>query len=220
MKYNAHIAVLMLLLIGSAGCDFPSDPPLKEPDDTVNRPVNPRVYGDLLPLDPDNRWVYVAQYQQRPTGSPVAVSPRSLNFRGETFSYLSYAVLPAGPSGPFQAFPSLLRNDSTGLSFYSPVNPEDTLQITRAPKYMFTLPYPTRPGTELQGSNSEYLVRVTNVDTLVNMHTFGSILLPVTRYVVLSRPRQETVFYILPEVCILRVETENYTFHTISWYLP
>ncbi|MFZ1731787.1 MAG: hypothetical protein WBQ23_15925 [Bacteroidota bacterium] len=197
-------------------CDFPSDPPLKSV--TTDPPaVTPTdSTGVLLPLRKRVQWVYLVEVPMRPPSSPRLVSPRELEFDGGVFYYVPYIVAMGGPGGLQAAFPVLLRNDSLGLSFYQPVRAEDTTTITLRPKFMFTLPYPARVGRTYSGRNPEYSVRLTNMDTLITMYSHP-VSLPCHRYEVWHGPRLVTVLYIVPGLCILRIEDEDRLFHTIGW---
>jgi hypothetical protein len=214
------IAVAMMMsltIILFARCDFPSDPPLKS--NTADPPaIEPTdSTGVLIPLHRRVHWTYLVEVPMRPPSPPRIVSPRELEFEGSTFFYVPYAVAMGGPAAIQVAFPVLLRNDSLGLSFYQPMRSEDTIGITLRPKYMFTLPYPARVGRIYSGRNPEYSVRLTHKDTLITMYSHP-VSLPCHRYEVWRGPRLTKVFYIVPGLCILRIEDEDrLLFHTISW---
>jgi len=219
MRTVYTILLLALLLPMTGGCDFPSDPPIRDTDDTVDPLSSPAQHGDLLPLKPRHRWIYVADPYFRPSLSPTSAIARERVFGADTFYYLPYAFIPTGEKTPVPAFPPLLRNDSTGLQFYDPGIPGDTLRLRTAPIHRFTLPHPARLGAKMVFADQSVSVQVTAVDTLVSMRSFSSILLPCTRYEVTGRGRSTTTFYILPGICILRIETEHGVYHTVSWYL-
>ncbi|MBN1449045.1 MAG: hypothetical protein JXA28_14030 [Bacteroidetes bacterium] len=214
-----HIVLIPLLLLIVGACDFPSDPPLKNRDDPGTPPVIPTTPVDLLPLKARDRWVYVADPFFLPSRSPVSAVAREMMFEDTTYYFLRYSFIPAGQSEERDVFPPLLRNDSTGLWFYSLADPADTLELTGAPVHEYTLPYPALPGTTLTTPDSLYHVRVTAVDTLVNMRSFSSIMLPCIRYDVESRRYPTTVLYVFPGVCILRLENRFGIVHTVAWYL-
>ncbi|MDT8324902.1 MAG: hypothetical protein RRA94_12380 [Bacteroidota bacterium] len=215
-SFTITVPVLILAAL-LASCDFPSDPPLRTTDvpDTPDTP--PVQSGELLPLKSGNQWIYIAKGRMRPGTSPIATTARKLTFREQDYYYLRYGPV-MGPAGGMNAFPPLLANDSTGLRFYLPVDPEDTLRLTRTPVPLFHLPYPARPGAWTRMSYSDYSVRLTNRDTLVDLHD-GSMQLPCHRYEVARSNRPAQVFYIVPGVCILRVEVDEIEFHTIGWRL-
>jgi hypothetical protein len=217
MKALFNIMALLVLAALLTSCDFPSDPPLRAsdvPDIPGETPADP---GELLPLKSGNTWVYVARTRMRPDSNPIGTIARKLTFEDRDYYYLRYG--PAmGPAGPMNAFPSLLANDSTGLHFYFPVNPNDTLRLTRTPTPVFYLPYPARPGPWQRMPDSEHTVRLTATDTLVDVHD-GSMQLPCHRYEVARSNRLLQVYYIVPGVCILRIETDDIEFHTIAWRL-
>ncbi len=217
MKALFNIAALLVFAALLTSCDFPSDPPLRATDTPDTPGDGPVDAGELLPLKTGNQWIYLIKPRSRPASSPIAVSARRLTFEGEEYYYLRYGPM-LGPAGPKNAFPSLLANDSTGLHFYLPVNPNDTLRLTRTPTPVFHLPYPARPGQWQQMSYSEYSVRLTNVDTLVTVYD-ASMQLPCHRYEVAHSNRLLQVYYIVPGVCILRVDTDDIEFHTIAWRL-
>ncbi|MBE0644689.1 MAG: hypothetical protein IH600_11465 [Bacteroidetes bacterium] len=197
-------------------CDFPSDPPLKS--STTDPPaVEPTdSTGVLLPLSRHIQWVYLFEAPPRPVSAPRIVSPRELDFEGSHFYYVPYTSTMGGPGSLRVAFPVLLRNDSLGLSFYQPVRAEDTLSISLRPKFMFTLPYPAREGKMYTGRNPEFSVRMTNKDTLVTMYNHP-VSLPCHRYEVWRGARVITVLYVVPGLCILRVEEDDMVYHTIGW---
>jgi hypothetical protein len=207
----------LLLLLQQ--CDFPSDPPIKSGDDPViTPPANPSGPAELLPLNEGNAWAYLVKPRVRPESSPIWVTPRKLEYRGETYFHLLYGIGGMGPSGFIQAFPSLLRSDSTGLHFYLPMGPNDTLSISHEPKHLFTLPYPALPGTITSSGTSQYSVTLTHIDTLMTIHA-SSIMLPCHRYEVSQNQRLTTVFYIVPGICFLRIEDDEALFLTIGWRL-
>ncbi len=209
-------ALLSLALLLLVGCDFPSDPPLKtgEVDPPAVDPTDST--GVLLPLNRRVQWVYIFEAPPRPPSAPRLVSPRELSFEGNRFFYVPYSSTMGGPGGLRVAFPVLLRNDTLGLSFYQPVRAEDTISIALRPKYMFTLPYPARVGHRYTGRNPEYSVRLTSKDTLVTMHNHP-VSLPCHRYEVWRGMQMVTVLYIVPGLCILRIEDEDLVYHTIGW---
>jgi len=219
MRMLPPILLFAMLFPLLSGCDFPSDPPLRGADDDVNPPSDPVQHGDLLPLKPRHRWIYVADPYFRPSLNPESAVARELVYEADTFYYLPYAFIPTGEDAPVAAFPPLLRNDSTGLQFYDPGVPGDTLRLRTKPVHRFTLPHPARLGTNMVFADQTVRVQVTAVDTLVSMRSFSSILLPCTRYQVTGRGRSPTTFYVLPGICLLRIETEYGVYHTISWYL-
>lgn len=213
LRMAAAASMMLFLLVR---CDFPSDPPIKI-DSTDPPTVEPTDSTSvLLPLHRRTQWVYIAEVPMRPPSPPRMVSPRPLDFEGSDFFYLPYVVSTGGPGGMHVAFPVLLRNDSSGLSFYQPVRFEDTTKITLRPKFMFTLPYPARVGKTYTGRNPEYSVRLTHKDTLMTMYSHP-VSLPCLRYEVWRGQRIETVLYIVQGLCILRIEDEDRVFHTISW---
>lgn len=205
--------LVMLLLVR---CDFPSDPPLKSvtTDPPAVEPTDST--GVLLPLHKSVHWVYLFEVPMRPPSSPRVVIPKELSFEGNPYFYVPYAANTGGPGGFHVAFPVLLRNDSVGLSFYQPIREEDTSGITVRPKFMFTLPFPGRIGRTYSGRNPEYSVRLTNKDTLITMYSHP-VSLPCYRYEVWRGPRVTTVLYIVPGLCILRIEDDDRLFHTLSW---
>jgi hypothetical protein len=199
-------------------CDFPTDPPLRGPE--VEPPaVLPTDSTDvLLPLHKDVRWVYMFEAPPRTVSPPRSIKPRLLEIDRLEFFYVPYIAFPQLPSLTQTAFPLLLRNDNAGLSFYAPVHIEDTSRLSVRPSYMFTLPYPARSGDmhEMR-RNPEYSVRVTHRDTLVTMRNHP-VSLPCHRYEVWHKRKLDTVFYIVPGLCILRIErAEGLIFHTIGW---
>jgi hypothetical protein len=217
MKQLRCIVSISLLLAVLTSCDFPSDPPLITADNSDTPTIMPNLIRDLLPLAEGVQWIYIVTPRSRPAQLPVSVSPRELSFNGEKYYYLRYGTV-MGPSGPMNAFPSFLRNDSTGLEFYLPVDPRDTLSIGRTPKHVFTLPYPARPGGWNIAPKTEYAVRLTHVDTLINVYN-TSIQLRCHRYEVGRNSLVLTTFYIVPGVCILRIEDDDMVFHTVAWQI-
>jgi hypothetical protein len=207
---------MLALVLLATHCDFPADPPLKS--DVVEPPaVEPTdSTGVLLPLHRGVEWVYVHETPPRPASLPRLVVPRPLDYDGVVYHYVPYVAFTGGPTGVDVAFPVLLRNDSLGLSFYQPLRIEDTSGITVRPKYMYTLPYPARSGRFYQGRNPEFAVRITHRDTLIAMQNHP-VSLPCHRYEVWKGPRLATVLYVVPGLCILRVEDEHRVFHTINW---
>ncbi|MBR9977320.1 MAG: hypothetical protein KFH87_04460 [Bacteroidetes bacterium] len=199
-------------------CDFPADPPLRTPDTEPPAVVPTDSTGVLLPLRNDVRWVYVFELP-RHVSLPKAVTPRLLEIEELQFSYVPYIAISHAPMMRQPAFPLLLRNDSLGLSFYKPVHVEDTNRLSVRPTYMYTLPYPARSGRMYEmGRNKDYTVRITHRDTLITMVNHP-VSLPCHRYEVWRQRQLETVFYIVPGLCILRVERDNLIFHTIGWSL-
>lgn len=213
-----RIIAMILLLTAASACDFPSDPPLKSGDDVVVPPPDQEPRKQLLPLREGNTWVFVAVPRSGAPTDPLLVSPRKLALQGEIFFYLRYGLLRGGPAGPEFAFPPLLQNDSTGLGFYLPLAPDDTLVLRRSPRHIFSLPYPARPGTVVEAANGEYTVKLTHTDTLLT-HYSANITLPCHRYEVLRKPRHLSVFYVVPGNCILRVDTDGAVYHTVAWRL-
>lgn len=209
-------ALVACAILFAVGCDFPSDPPLK--DTTVVPPVvEPAdTLAPLLPLHRGVEWVYQYEQTGRPPSMPRIAVPRPLEYDGVLFQYVPYAAYTGGPGGMEVAFPVLLRNDSLGLAFHQPERMEDTSGITIRPKYIFTLPYPAKIGRFYDGQNPEHRVRLTHRDTLVTMFNLP-VSLPCHRYEVWKGPRLSSVLYIVPGLCILRIEDERRVFHTISW---
>lgn len=210
------VVALVTALVLAVACDFPSDPPLKSttvvpPDSTPTDTLAP-----LIPLHRGIQWVYQYEQQGRPPSMPRLVIPRPLEYEGIEFHYVPYVAPMGGPGELDVAFPVLLRNDSTGLAFHQPVRMEDTSGITIRPKYFFTLPYPAQLGKMYNSRNPEFRVRLTHRDTLVTMFSHP-VSLPCHRYEVWKGPRLETVLYIVPGLCILRVEDDRRVYHTISW---
>ena len=210
-----RILPLCLLLMAMTSCDFPSDPPLITGDDSGTPIITPNAPRVLLPLAEGMQWIYIVTPRNRPAQLPISVSPRALTFQGEKYYYLRYGSM-MGPTGPMNAFPSFLKNDTTGLAFYLPVDPRDTLSISRTPTHIFTLPYPARPGGWIPATKTGYNVRLTHVDTLISVYN-TNIQLPCHRYEVGRNARMTSVFYIVPGVCILRVEDDDIEFHTVAW---
>ncbi|MBR9976294.1 MAG: hypothetical protein KFF77_11980 [Bacteroidetes bacterium] len=200
----------------AVGCDFPSDPPLK--DTTIVPPIDEPAdtLSPLLPLHRGVQWVYQHEQQGRPPSMPRMIVPRPLEYDGIDFHYVLYAAYMGGPGGVEVAFPVLLRNDSIGLAFHQPLRMEDTSGISIRPKYIFTLPYPGRIGRFHEGQNPEYRVRLTHRDTLVTMFNYPVSLL-CHRYEVWKGQRLTSVLYVVPGLCILRIEEERRIYHTISW---
>lgn len=208
--------LLLLLALLVTRCDFPADPPLRQ--DPVEPPaVEPNdSVGVLLPLHRRTEWIYAVEVPPRPLSLPRIVSPRHLGYEGVTYFFVPYLASQGGPGGTDPAFPMLLRNDSVGLSFYQPVRIEDTAGISVRPKFMFTLPYPAHLGQLYAGRNPEFTVRLTHRDTLVTMINHP-VSLPCHRYEIWRGPRRQSVMYVVPGLCILRIEDEERTFHTLSW---
>jgi hypothetical protein len=211
-------AAIVAVAILTVRCDFPSDPPLKsayveppavEPTDST---------GVLLPLRRGVEWVYAYEVPQRPLSPARTISPRPLEFDRLAYFYVPYIAFMTGPGGLEPAFPLLLRNDTLGLSFYQPIRMEDTSGISVRPKFMFTLPYPAHLGRVYRGRNPEFSVRATHRDTLITMLNHP-VSLPCHRYEVWKGPRIITVLYVVPGLCILRIEDDERTFHTLSWHI-
>lgn len=217
MKTLIPIAMLLLTAAVLTSCDFPSDPPLRAtdvPDTPGDTPADP---GELLPLKTGNQWIYQVKARMRPGSNPITTVARKLTFDNSDYYLLRYGPV-MGPAGGMHAFPSLLANDSTGLQFFMPVRPEDTLRLTRTPVPLFRLPYPARPGPWQRTISSGYSVRLTHTDTLISLYD-GNMQLPCHRYEVARNNRLAQVFYIVPGICILRVETDDFEFHTVGWRL-
>lgn len=205
-----------LLLL--TNCDFPADPPLRGPEVDPPAVLPTDSTKVLLPLRNGLRWVYVFELP-RNVSLPRAVTARLLEIGELQFSYVPYIAISQAPVSRQPAFPPLLSNDSLGLSFYAPVHVEDTNRLSVPPTYMYTLPYPARSGhMHEMGRNKDYTVRITHRDTLITMMNHP-ISLPCHRYEVWHRRELETVFYIVPGLCILRIERGNLVFHTIGWSL-
>lgn len=209
-------ALLVAVALLAVRCDFPSDPPLKSAD--IEPPaVDPTdSTGVLLPLHSRVEWVYAYEAPPRPLSLPRSVSPKKLVFDGVAYFYVPYIAYMPGPGGPESAFPLLLRNDTLGLSFYQPMRMEDTSGISVRPKFMFTLPYPAHLGRLYRGRNPEFAVKATHRDTLITMLSHP-VSLPCHRYEVWKGLRLITVLYVVPGLCILRIEDNERTFHTLSW---
>ncbi len=197
-------------------CDFPSDPPLKTTATDPNTGDPRDSTSVLLPLRRGVQWLYVFEAPPRPPSAPRLITPRELSFEDTRFFYVPYSSTMGGPGGMRVAFPVLLRNDSVGLSFYQPVRAEDTIAIGVRPKFMFTLPFPGRIGQRYSGRNPEYTVRLTNKDTLITMYNHP-VSLPCHRYEVWSGPKVVSVLYVVPGLCILRIEDQDTLYHTLGW---
>ncbi|MDX9757644.1 MAG: hypothetical protein RBU27_00645 [Bacteroidota bacterium] len=208
--------LLVLLVLLVTRCDFPADPPLRQA--TVEPPaVEPSdSLGVLLPLHQGMEWIYAVEVPPRPLSLPRLVSPRRLAYEGVAYFFVPYVASQGGAGGADAAFPVLLRNDTLGLSFYQPMRMEDTAGISVRPKFMFTLPYPAHLGRGYTGTNPEFMVRLTHRDTLIAMINHP-ISLPCHRYEVWKGPRRNAVLYVVPGLCILRVEDDGRIFHTLGW---
>ena len=209
------VALSMAAVLIAVGCDFPSDPPLKSADD----PPAASTYDStnvLLPLHRGVNWVYLFEQPGRPPSQPRIVTPRPLSYEGVTYHFVPYAAYQMGPGALEVAFPVLLRNDTLGLEFYQPMRAEDTSGISIDPKYIFTLPYPAKVGSYTSPKNPEYSVRLTSRDTLITMANHP-VSLPCHRYEIWKGPRLQTVMYVVPGLCILRVEDERRVYHTLAW---
>jgi hypothetical protein len=207
------VSALSMLLLPA--CDFPADPPLKGPDAPINPPVSDTV-KTLLPLSGKEHWVYVVVPHARPVTPPRTAIPRPLDRERETFYYLPYILGAQAPAVAHYAFPPLLRNDVTGLAFYLPNVPDDTLRLSRTPKHSFTLPYPVRKGTSVKFG--DYHVLCTHTDTLITVWGTG-LYIPTHRYEIQRSNSSYSVMYVIPAVALLRIEYEDMTFHTIAWRL-
>ncbi|MCB2205411.1 hypothetical protein KQI65_11745 [bacterium] len=215
-RYIASMIFAAVLLL--TACDFPSDPPLKSPEsnDPVVVPTGP---DQLLPLEDGNLWIYVVTTRSRPNSSAIGALMRKLTFQNMNYYLLRYGTL-LGPAGTTKrAFPMLLAQDSAGLGFYQPGDPDDTLRLNSKPMLSFHLPYPAQPDeTWAQYNGAEFATRLTDVNLVVPMLTTGIELL-CNRYEVALNNRLVEVLYIVPGVCILRVDIEDEQYHTVGWHL-
>ncbi len=217
MRIFHIIAPLLLLLALAAACDFPSDPPLIGERDPDTPGTDPGMTRELLPLKEGNQWFYVFKFRMRPGTNAATAIMRKLVFQGHDYYFLRYGTV-MGPGGETSAFPVLLANDSTGLSFFQPADPRDTLRLSRAPVRLFHFPYPARPGGWKTTGASEFSVRLTHVDTVMTVLN-SNVQLPCNRYEVARRNKMTQVFYIAPGICILRIEGADIDFHTVGWQL-
>ena len=217
MRAIRSIAPLLLLLILAVACDFPSDPPLISGDNPDTPGTDPKTSKELLPLKEGNQWFYVYKVKMRPGTNTVSATMRTLLFQGREYHFLRYRSI-MGPVGETNAFPVLLAHDSTGLSFSQPADPRDTLRLSRAPILLFHFPYPARPGGWKSTGASDFSVRLTHVDTLMTVFN-SNVQLRCNRYEVARRNSITQVFYIVPGICILRIEGEDVDFHTVGWQL-
>lgn len=216
IRHATFPLLALLLVLLATRCDFPADPPLRQ--DTADPPaVEPNdSVGVLLPLHRHVEWIYAVEVPPRPLSLPRVVSPRHLEYEASEYFFVPYTASPGGPGGSETAFPVLLRNDTVGLSFYQPVRMGDTAGITIRPKFMFSLPYPAHLGRTYAGRNPEFSVRLTHRDTLITMINHP-VSLPCHRYEVWRGQRRSSVLYVVPGLCILRIEDEERTYHTLSW---
>jgi hypothetical protein len=213
--------LFILAILGTAvfaSCDFPSDPPLL-PDDSGQPPdMTPDSTDVLLPLKSGNAWLYVAIPRMRPIQDPryamaTPIMDDTVKYHEVPYVYSGTPQLPRT-----LAFPPVLRNTRAGLEFYDKINEEDTLRFTHSPEHRFTLPYPARRGTTWKSASGEVSVVLVSADTLVedlnNVFSWRTY-----RYDVSVRNQLTTSFYIIPGTAIIRVETRNILFETISWRL-
>jgi len=209
------LAGFLLTTLMFSACDFPADPPLKSKDGPITPPTpaadTARV---LLPLTGAEMWRYLVDVPIRPLPPAQVVGPRVLEIDRQRFFYLPYSFHVFATSVTFFAFPPLLRNDSLGLGFYAPFHPEDTLRLSRMPKHLYTLPWPARRGSATR--TSEYYVVCTHTDTLMSVHNLD-ITLPAYRYEVYRGNIPNKVFYVVPGITLLRIESEEAVFHTVGW---
>jgi hypothetical protein len=198
----------------TAGCDFPSDPPIKTP---VTPPTHQSTIDTskvLLPLSKGISWIYIAvknqQSQSYETNASEIRNSRGLFFR------VSYIHNPQGsPPRPILAFPSMLRNLPEGLGFYNTTGVLDTNSSLEL-KPSFVLPYPSTPGNTWSGApSSEYTVRVVSKDTIIVDFTGEK--RAVYRYEVMESGRSTTNFYVLPGKAFIRIDHPEATFHTVAW---
>ncbi len=218
MNARKTISLLILLLSFAAGCEWPADPPLKsavpQPPDTTDPADTIKV---LLPLDPRLSWTYVVTSNVRPPQAERRVSPVPIDWQNIRFYEVEYAYYTTSPGmQPLLAFPPILKNTRTGLSFFQLSNPQDSIVMTSPPRLAYHLPYPAKQGAIWNSPNEEYQVRLLNVDTLVTdfstMMTFR-----VWRYRITRQRQLETEIYAIPGVAFLRVEDMMFRFHTIGW---
>ncbi|PLX30295.1 MAG: hypothetical protein C0600_08175 [Ignavibacteria bacterium] len=217
MRYRYTIALLLSLFV-LLQCDFPSDPPLKPGGSTpVTPPVKPEIPAELVPLHNGNAWLIRVKPWSQPERDPVWVPTRALSFEGKRYFHLFYGIPDTGPSGNLQAFPSILRSDSSGLHFFIPRDPDDTLNLTRDPIYTYSLPYPEAPTGFISNPYSSYDVRLTHLDTMLTMEG-TSATFACRRYEVWRAARLRTVFYIVPGLCFLRVvDDDDGVYQTLGW---
>ena len=215
MRYRGlrHLLPLIVIFLASS-CDFPADPPLKVIDETINPPVADTAKV-LLPLTGAEFWTYVVDPPNRPMSLPRTVSPRRLDREKESFFFLPNIHTPGGSQTIF-AFPSLLRNDTLGLGFYLALHPDDTTNLSRIPKHLFTLPYPVRKGTVRRFG--DYKVMCTHTDTLMTI-LYSNLQLPAHRYEIWRGTMPVSRIYAIPGVALLRIDIEELTFHTFGWRL-
>ncbi len=219
MTARKTISLLVLLLSFTAGCEWPPDPPLKtevpQPPDTTD-PVDTTTV--LLPLDTRLSWVYVVTSNVRPPQEARSISPVPIDWQSIRFHEVEYIYQTSNPPGlpPILAFPPILKNTRTGLSFYHLTNPQDTVVMTSPPRLVYHLPYPAEQGATWTSPNEEYQVRLLNVDTLITdinrMKTFR-----VWRYRITRQRQPETDIFAIPGVAFLRVEDMMFEYHTIGW---
>ena len=210
--------ILILPVILLAQCDFPADPPLKAgTDPVVNPPVKPELPENLVPLHSSNAWLIRVKPWSKPERQPVWVRPRALPFDGRTYYHLFYGIAEQGPTGNLQAFPPILRSDSSGLHFYLPRDPSDTISLSREPVYAYSLPYPAAPKGFVGNPYTSYDVRLTHLDTVLTVEG-TNMTFACRRYEVWRTARLRTVFYIVPGLCFLRVvDDDDGIYQTLGW---
>lgn len=209
--------VLVLTWLGSlAGCAFPPEPPEKLPGS--DQPDVPEIdkASALLPLKPGNWWVYVVEGGGPPQGPRLVVS-KQIAYEGQIYYQLRY-FLDRGPI-VHEAFPLFVQNTGSGLKFFLV---QDTINIERAPRYAFTLPYPARAGLVTEEPTSGYRVAVVSKDTLVQGKPIGATY-RCYRYDISLNQKHRHSFYVVPGSALVIVEStieqERYRFLTFGWFL-
>lgn len=215
-----HLFLLILFSLVLTQCDFPADPPLKPGGGQPQKPpVKPQDPGQLIPLHEDNAWLIRIKPWTKPELNPVWVRPRALPFERRMYYHLFYGLRKPGPSGNLQAFPSILRSDTSGLHFYIPRDPGDTLRLSREPVYMYSLPYPDAPTGFISNPYTSYDVRLTHLDTMMTIDG-SSATFACRRYEIWRNARLRTVFYVVPGLCFLRVvDDDDGIYQTLGWNL-
>ena len=199
-----------------AGCDFPSDPPLKAP-----ATVKPESQIDsarcLLPLKTGNVWTYTVLPKGEAPRIGYAVTGEQ-TYSGNIFYEVKYGYYPTSSWYAVLAFPSILQRTNHALSFYDKGGVDSS--GTRLPRLVYTLPYPAAVGTVWRDPHSDYQVTVAAKDTLLqsydSLNTYACYRYDVQR-IHGSGTGRVISMYCIPGSAILKIVYDDLVFYTTEW---